>query len=292
MTIAEVLEELGVDHREGGQHEHVTQGWVGIDCPRCSPGTNYFRLGIKGQASSCWQCGYVPLLAALAEITGRDRGEIGRLLGGVDLPAAAKIRIKGKLKLPAGVHPISNGWNPHAKYLRRRGFDPDQLVKIWDIKAISVAPSLQWRLFIPVHQNGQVVSWTTRSLADSGRRYTSARADQEAVPIKQTLYGEDYVRHAAVVVEGPTDVWQVGPGAVATFGTAYTKAQVARLSKYPVRVVCYDAETAAQIAAQKLCRELMAFPGQTHRVVLDAADPGAATRREIKELRRKFLDGA
>ena len=289
MTLAEILEELGIEYRTEGQHEHVGRGWLGVDCPSCGPNSGHFRLGFKGRAANCWQCGRMSQLSALHEITGRPWQELKDLLrlSSTGLPQA-KSRGRGTLKLPVGVTGLMTA---HRTYLVQRGFNPTEIVRLWNVQAIGVAPQLQWRLFIPVEREGQTVTWTTRSLADEGHRYVSAKADQEAVPIKQTLYGEDYVRHAAIVVEGPTDVWRVGPGAVATFGTAWTKAQVARLSRFPVRVICYDAEPAAQASAKRLCRELSAFPGQTHRVILDASDPGAATRREIRELRRMFLGG-
>lgn len=286
MTVTEALQELGLDYREGGQHHHVNHGWVGVDCPRCSPGALKFRLGIKGRAATCWQCGPVPLLAALHELTGRPYGELKLLLGDPDPPPKQE-RPRGALKVPEGLGPLLA---PHRRYLEDRGFDPDELVRLWHLGAYGVHHRLAWRLFVPVTRGGRCVSWTTRNLRDAGRRWVGAESDEEAEPAKAGLYGEDYPRHGVVVVEGPSDAWRVGPGAVATFGMAYTRPQVLRLSKYPVRAVCFDREEAAQAQARRLCRELAACGGKTVNVVLEADDPGSARPREIRELRRQFLD--
>ena len=292
MTIAEIFQELGVDFREGGSHRHVTHGWTGIDCPNCSPGSGKFKLGVPPGTSrfgTCWTCGRVPLLPALQEITRRPWNELAKLLGDVEAewePQAK--RPAGKLIVPSGIGPLQPA---HHDYLASRGFDPHTIAGLWGVRGIGVAPRLSWRLWIPVYQGGEAVGWTTRSLLDDvPRRYVNAGPHEESMPIKQALYGEDFARHAVVVVEGPTDAWRVGPGAVATFGTAYTKSQVARLSRFPVRAVAYDREPEAQRAARRLCRELECFPGQTFRVELSASDPGEAGEEEVRELRERFLD--
>jgi DNA primase len=146
---------------------------------------------------------------------------------------------------------------------------------------------LSWRIWIPVHVRGELVTWTTRSIGDGG--YVSARPEEERTPIKHCLYGLDHCRHVAVVVEGPADVWKIGPGAVATFGVSYTQEQVALLAEIPIRVVCFDREVGAQRQATKLCRALEAHPGSTCRVELDAEDPGSASEEEVSALRKRFF---
>jgi len=119
----------------------------------------------------------------------------------------------------------------------------------------------------------------------------SAGYEQEAVHHKTILYGADYARHAVIVHEGPTDVWATGPGAVATCGTGFTDAQVLALSRYAVRVACFDSSDAAQRRARELCDMLAPYPGETVRVVLETGDdPAEAHPEELAELRRTFLE--
>jgi DNA primase len=91
-------------------------------------------------------------------------------------------------------------------------------------------------------------------------------------------------------VEGPLDVWRIGPGAVCTCGTAFTRTQLARAVRFPVRAVCYDNEPTAQRRARKLVKQLEVFPGKTMLIQLESGkDPGSADESELCEMRRKIL---
>lgn len=285
--IIEVLKELNIPYREHGQHEHATSGWVQIDCPFCTPDYNYFRLGInlRWGNTNCWACGTHRLTEVLAEITGSGFHAARSILKQVVFTRGPKhgTARRGKLHLPEGLGDLSP---PHIKYLQGRGFDPTQLIQLWHLQGIGIHPPLSWRIFIPIFYRGEMVSWTTRSLGKTGPRYRNAKKDEEIYPAKKLLFGEDYCRQTVVVCEGPFDAMKIGPGAVATLGVGYNTAQVARLSKYPRRVVCFDNEKQAQKRAQKLCDELNLFSGETFNVQLDAKDPGEAGPKEIKRLRK------
>ncbi len=192
---------------------------------------------------------------------------------------------RGSLRTPFAVESLHSA---HERYLTERGFTSSELVSTWKIKGIGPISELglQWRIFIPIYLDGTLVSWTTRSLSDKGVRYVNAPSEWESIPRRELLYGEDFVGHTVIVVEGATDVWKIGPGAVATFGVAFSRAQVEKLSKYSHRIICFDSEDGAQKKAKELCQQLMAFPGETTNVVLDSKDPGSATNEEIQQLRR------
>lgn len=294
MNLTDFLREHNVSVAPDGHH-HSRAGWVQIDCPFChAPG--HYRLGISQDnlGCNCWTCGRQNVVEVLAELTGLPLGEVLRAVGEHRrgrLPQVRGAKPRGRLVLPNGVGPLLL---PHRTYLEGRGFDPDELAEVWGLGGIGIAPKLSWRVFIPAHLDGKVVSWTTRSISDraGGKRYVNARPDQEVVPIKELLYGSDLCRHAVVVVEGPVDVWAIGPGAVCTLGTAYSQAQTTALvMNFPVRAVCFDSEPAAQRRAEKLCDELAVFPGKTVRVELETGkDAASAKTREVRELRRRFLE--
>lgn len=293
MTLPELFEGLGITFWRGGAHHHVTQMYTGTDCPLCSPNSGRAKLGWhnKYPTATCWTCGRVDRLEALEHLSGRSRRECLELLRKVEgsYAIAAFRQPTGRVKLPKNLGPLLP---VHQSYLRLRGFDPDELVRLWQLQGIGLDSRLAWRIFIPVHYHGRVVSWTTRAISDENRmRYVTASADEEAVPAKWILYGMDYCRHAVIVVEGPTDVWRIGPGSCATLGTQFTRAQVEQIARFPVRVVVFDAEPHAQQQAVKLCQALGPFPGTTQQVQLNAADPGSASKKEIQQLRRRFLDG-
>lgn len=291
MEIVEALRELGVEYREAGTHHHVTQGWCGVDCPWCSPHSGRFRLGINlsGLFCSCWTCGSHRLADVLVELGNTNYAKVRALLGSLLPKRTFEEAPRGRLQIPNGVGDLEDA---HSRYLASRRLDPEALTRVWGVRGIGVAPALSWRLWIPIHYRGQVVSWTTRTInpdPNNGRRYISARPDQEAISHRKLLYGHDLARHAAIVVEGPTDAWRVGPGAVATLGVAFSRAQVEKLSQFSVRAICFDSEPEAQKRARKLASLLEPFPGETYVVQLSADDPGSASDREIAALRREFL---
>lgn len=196
----------------------------------------------------------------------------------------------GLLKPPKGVEPMLPA---HRRYLRSRGFDPESLERLWGLQGIGPGYPLQWRVYIPIYDPfGQQVSWTTRKLTDNGLRYRSASPDEESVSHKSILYGAHLARQSVVVVEGPADAWAIGPGAVATLGVAYTRLQAIELAtRYPMRVVCFDASSDAQQRASELCAMLAPLPGVTERVELETgSDPGDAHPAELAELRQCYLD--
>lgn len=288
-TVKSLLEVWGVPH-VGAEHKHGRPGWVQVDCPFCGKGSGKYHLGISltTKASSCWRCGKHNTALVLATITGRKITQVVEALDltGQTPPERPEI---GKLSPPAGVCDLTRG---HLHYLRQRGLNPERVVQLWDVKGIANAARLAWRLYIPIYYHGRVVSWTTRSIKQNAKqRYISAGVKEEAVRHKEILYGADYAQHAVIVHEGPIDVWATGPGAVATCGTAFSEAQVAALSRYPVRVVCFDADMVAQARASALCRLLSPFPGVTHNVMLETGkDAAEANPAEIAELRATFLD--
>jgi hypothetical protein len=289
MAIEEVFSLLKIDFRRGGEHHHVSNGYVGIDCPGCSPNSGKYKLGIREGTTyaTCWTCGRVDLARTLCEYSGERLGAILDLLRGCREAVVRKTTCTGKLEIPEGVRELLPA---HRKYLKdQRGFDPEELERIWGIKGIGIDAKLPWRLWIPILLEDRVVSWTTRRITEQEPRYQNASPKQEAYPAKKVLYGEDFVRWSIVVTEGPFDAMRIGPGAVATLGLCYTATQLARVSRYPIRVVCFDNSPEAQSRAKKMCDDLSAFPGDTYQVNLDAPDPGSASKKEIKSLRKRFL---
>jgi len=275
----------------GGGHKRARPGWVQLDCPFCGRYSNKFHLGFNISAGFfvCWKCGWHPPNKVLAEILGVSFKEGTKLFSGVEVNRSTVEKITGKLKLPKRIKPLQAA---HKRYLIGRGFKPGKLARIWGLKGIGVSVNRwAWRVFIPITYKGQVVSYTSRSIVDDEftLRYLSAAAEDEAINHKELLYGADLTSGACVVVEGPADAWNIGPGAVATCGIGYSPAQLARISAYPVRAICFDNGTKAQERAAELCDVLMTLPGVTYNVQLDADDPGSAPKKEIKKLRKAIL---
>jgi hypothetical protein len=303
--ITAFLDEHGVTYVTEGESSLVTHGWIGCVCCFCGVGTGRPGLGINlnSGACSCWKCGSHSLADVLRELTRRSLRtciDFAKRFRGARV--GRDLRPRGRLELPSGLPhtdwpsgltPAEAGLLPiHCEYLRSRGFDPQEMVRLWHLRGIGIHEKLSWRLFIPVFHDGKAVSWTTRAVGnvDHGKRYWSAKAEQEELPHKELLYGMDYCRNAVIVHEGCTDAWNTGPGAVATFGVKTTEAQVRAIATFPLRVICFDSEPEAQIRAGRMCEALWCLPGRTERVELDSKDAGSAPKKEIALLRKLYLE--
>lgn len=292
MKISEIISQYNIPTAPE-HHHHSREGWIQIDCPWCTKNARRWRLGIpeQGWICNCWSCGVHTLIDTLVEITNESYVGIKRLVDTLDFHPSRKGRreeLKGNLILPSGLGPLLT---QHKNYLKERGFNPNKLEKLWKLQGIGLAENLAWRIFIPITYKGEVVSWSTRAIVDDvDRRYINAKSSQEKFSLKKVLYGGDLARHCIIVVEGPADAWRIGPGAVATLGVGYTKAQLLKISKYPVRVIAFDSEPDAQKRASELCNALSVFPGNTKNLVVSSKDPGEISEKEVKLLRRSFLE--
>jgi len=285
MTIQEILDKLEVEYLASGHH-HCRPGWIQIrHCPFC--GSDNFHLGWNLQANfaSCWRCGghHGPKVLAALGLPAREASAIFHHVEHGAAPIKRE-RARVSLKEPARRGPLGPS---HQRYLLKRGYDPDQISRIWDVEGIGLAIRLSWRLYIPIIFRGRRVSWTTRAIGRGvAQRYISASSDEEVMNHKELVYGLDFCHHSVVVCEGPLDAWKIGPGAGALFGTAFTTAQTRTLIAIPRRFICFDSSPDAQERAKELCHQLACFPGVTENLLIDAKDPGEASERELRLIRK------
>lgn len=292
MTFEEILSEHEIETAPEGHH-HSRNGWVQFDCPKCGKDTHKFHMGysINSGFCNCWNCGYANVIEVLVELTSLPYYKVKELLKDVQVGYTPQARSTGKLTIPKGVKSLDE-LKQHRKYLRGRGYNWKKIAKIWGVQGIGFEKDFAWRLFIPIHHYGEIVSWTTRTISHNPHitRYLSASPKQEAMNHKELLYGEDYARHAIVICEGPFDAWRIGPGAVATLGVGYSEGQINRILRFPIRAICFDAQTAAQKRAKKLRDQLAGFKGETYVIELESGkDAGEASEGEILQIRKEIL---
>jgi hypothetical protein len=281
MELIELLQDEGIDAIEGGSHRHVRSGWIGIrDCPYCgSDGKYHLGINTRHGFASCWHCGPKSTVKVLMELLDRPYRECAAILSKSGLTAPPKKSVHtGRLQVPKRVDQMQT---PHKDYLIKRGLVPEKMLELWNLQGIGSSAKCPWSIFIPIMYRGQVVSWTTRSIGDAPLRYIKAGEEEESIPASTLLYGEDYCRHGIVICEGPFDVYRIGPGAVAIMGLRYSKEQFDKMTRYPVRAVCFDSSPDAQARAENLANELSTFPGDTHNITLDSKDPGESSSKEI-----------
>ena len=190
MDILEIYQQYGVDYAAEG-HEHCRPGWIQTDCPYCSKGSQHYRLGlnIRSRYYNCWACGPQRFIDTLMELTGLPFYECKEVLSTYEPLGAASTRSKRQaikrsaVVLPKGL--LTNLLPQHKDYLKKRGLLPDTICDAWGVKGIGIANYLQWRLFIPIIYDHEIISWTTRSISDKAdRRYIAAAEADECRPLR------------------------------------------------------------------------------------------------------------
>ena len=294
VDVLKLLQDYQIPHTT--THHHCTPGWVNVHCPFC-PGKQNFHLGINltTQACHCWRCGphsFIDVVSALLTV---DRKEAVRIIREYTSPVAVvRKRVKKRVfrpqrksvVLPDGL--LNDLLPEHVRYLQSRGFDPDNLKQLWHIRSFNWFCRYKHRIFIPIEYEKKVVSYQCRAtLPQIHPRYLTARKEHEVIHHKYILYGIDYVQDTVVVVEGPTDVLRIGPGAVATFGLQYTLPQVILLSSFRKVYIMFDNEPQAQRVARKLAYEIELAGDTTVYTIEDygADDPGSLSHEDVVELR-------
>lgn len=264
---------------------HSRSGWTQVQrCNRCT--NENFHLGIKDDLrwANCYTCGNWNIRKLLKELTDAPWPEIGALLGDRAYVQQETDKTLGRYTPPTNLMPIAQV-PAVADYLRGRGFNLAYLEKYWGIQATGPFSDYPMRAFIPVHLSTRPVSWTARAACGQEPRYQTAQAHQKCFDEKHLLFGGQFVKDTAIVVEGPLDAIRVGRGAVALFGLAYTQFQVAEIAKLWKRAIVFDSSERAQARAKVLAEQLAVFPGETLVIQLDAEDPGSASEQEVRKLR-------
>jgi hypothetical protein len=175
-------------------------------------------------------------------------------------------------QLPEGFLPLSQLPHNHraCDYLRSRGFDPVMLAEQWRIgfvaRSLRSTPKFFNRIVIPVHQpalsgaGGSVpVGWQARKIDDrlpDSPKYLNCSGFKKSAGLSGLAEAAGS-SGPVVLVEGISDVWPLGFGAVASFGRTLSRAQVQMLVQhFPGRpiVVGYDRDASdeAQVAARKI----------------------------------------
>jgi DNA primase len=140
------------------------------------------------------------------------------------------------------------------------------------------------RIYIPVYQNRKEVCFTTRSIQVKGHaKYTHCYDDKSIVPIKDCLYGLDDCKNDHVVlVEGVTDVWNIGTDTVCMFGKTLSDIQKRLLvKKFKTIFVLLDPDAFKQ--AKQIKAKLAPYR-KTICLALKDKDPGELTKQEVYEL--------
>jgi len=299
MKIIEFLRDHNIPHITEGHH-HCVEGWVQIHCPFCG-GSGNWHMGIPiqgGLSGSCWRGHNNNLTEVIRVLLGCGWGKAKQVRedyggGGRKRLAKKQIQYAEKVEWPTGCHDMTDR---HKKYLEDRDFDPDYIEEEWGVRGTNHIGEYKHRIIIPIHTDGVLVSFQGRDITGrSEARYLPCVQEKEVLHYKHTLYGVDKVIEAGldtiVIVEGVTDVWRLGVGAVSTFGTKYTQLQFEMMKRFTKRIILFDSEPQAVRQADTLLSALAAFgdPEDTESFTLEDGDPADSSQEEADQFMREVL---
>ena len=289
-----LLTEAGISYVSSGKNIGAN-GWIGIDCPRCSDQSNHCAIVPSGTNWTCWSCG--------------GKGSITKaiqVLGMLPYNTAAELVKKYSNKfhhetdiefqnVPEVVLPGTPKLSTQTKrYLRNRGLSPLYLQQNYGVVDGGTDGKYKFRVIIPVYMNNTLVTYIARDV--TGRqelRYKNLPAHESKLPTKQVIYNWDNIHKRAVVCEGAFDSWAIGLDACAVLGTAMSDAQIKLLSTLDEAIILFDNSKKAQARAEKLdC--VLSFCGVDSKVALlpeGVDDPGEMSTEQVNHFRYNYLGG-
>jgi hypothetical protein len=217
-------------------------------------------------------------------------------------------------ELPKGCPPIISAEVPqHVKdYIHKRGFSPVELDKHYMVRYApegteygsaeddTLRTMRTERILIPIIQRRKLVSWQARSIEDA---WGNTPEPKYIFPPKSKksmwLYNMDNAlfHKDMVIVEGMTDVWRVGPQAVALFGKKPSRHQLTIMKilwGYDGRcVICLDPDARKMaIWLERYLKSQNIFPRGVVVAELTKGDPADHTAEEINAIITRTMETA
>ena len=276
--------------------KNTQQGWLNINCPFCNDPSQHGGFNIYTGHYNCWNCGHHwqdQVIEKLLGITNYEARNIieqyETVIGLRQEKKKLKFKNKTSIKLPKGTYDLQP---MHRKYLIKRNFDPDKIESIWNIRGTHWIGEYSYRIIAPIFLNNKIVSYIGRDITEkSNLRYKACKIENEIIHYKHIVYGADYIKdRKAIIVEGITDVWRFGKGAIAMFGTNYTKQQILFLTKLIDKAfIIFD--KGAYLQTKKLCEDLIGLLSHVEIITLPdfVKDPAELTQKDADDLKKELL---
>ncbi len=292
--IRSYLDALRIPYWEAGVN--VGRGWLGIQCIYCQDHHNHLGISLFHKNASCWLChttaSITDLICDLENTNYRaalDRIDEFQSFKHLEIEVRDRLANDGKSVLPEGCVPLRES---HRVYLEGRGFDPDQLVQDWGLVSAPVVGKWKHRIIIPVIIEGRVLTFV--GLDHTGAnptKYKAAAVEESFAPTSELVYGANHAGGNVVLVEGTTDAWRIGKGAVATFGMNPGNRRILHLSRMKVDrfFVMYDGEKDAIKNAYVVASMLLEFSNNVEVLEMEMGfDPDDMSAQEVEKLRHNL----
>jgi len=298
MDIIEFLEEHDIEYYTEGKN--ISPGWVGIQCPFCDDQSNHAGVSPDATKFSCWKCGesgkLYRLIAELIDVDNSTAWNIAKTIGQDTLGStyvSSESTTASTLDRPVkGVLPKSSTSEfpkIHKRYIASRRFGLKHLKREYKIKAVHTIGRYRFRIIIPYFLDGELINYIARDVTGrSEKKYIACSNSKAVLPIKSTFYNIDRVKRDAIIVEGVTDVWAIGTGAIAASGSLITNEQLVLLKEKGVKkaYLVFDEDAAEKV--DRYANKLSAIL-DVEIVELENGDPAEQEPQVIHEIRGLLL---
>lgn len=284
------LEDYKIEFRISGKN--IGTGWVGLPCPFCEDPSVHLGINIETKVVTCWKCGGHNLSKLIQEVLGISFTKAEKIITNYSLKREDLQHFKPlsnkKTVIPSYFTKLQENSNFLVnKFLNKRGI-PLSFITQYELYWAGNLGPFAGRLIIPVKMYGYIVAYVGKDVTGAGSPpYKNSPKEKSIMPMKSCLYNYDQIiqKDKIIIVEGIIDALKLGTGAVATFGTQWTKEQINLLKiKKPKKIIIlFDSEFKAQEAARKMASEIWFCPVEI--VYLeDHKDPGELNIDEGRKL--------
>jgi len=263
----------------------------------CDDQSNHGGFNIEKAYYSCHRCKGHWLPKVIAILTKTDIHEAKNIIKKYSSGQSRISKIKkeeykysSKVIFPPGTGPLTD---KAKEYLISRNFDPNYLASEWGLLSTGHLGNFKFRILAPIYLKGQLISYQCRDITGKSKNpYKGCPIEESVYFLKYTLYGFDkaIAKKRCAVVEGLTDNWRLGQGAIATFSMNFMPQQVLMLAKYFDNIfIMYDAEDHAQEQADKLYHQLTVYYNKNVEILtLPEGDPGDLSNDEAKYIMKEI----
>lgn len=274
--------------------KNVQHGWMNIQCPFCGDKSNHLGYNPNKEYYNCWLCGWHPIEEVITELLHISLYEAIITIKKYTTSFKPQIKknkkqiISSFLKLPPGTKDLTSN---QKNYLKNRNFDPEKLVREFGLKGSSHIGEYKFRIITPIYFNNKLISYQGRATNENTTpKYKACKKSSEIIHHKHILYNIDNAKkNKAIIVEGITDVWRLGHGAVATFGTNFTYKQAFLIKqKFSEVFILFDFD--AQKKANQLAVLLSGIGIKSTVIELTEGDPANMSEEQAKKLIKKLLN--
>jgi hypothetical protein len=281
----------------------INRGWVNCNCPYCDTKSTSFNLGFNpaGNYYHCWKSKHnYPIRQVLSTLLNVSESSIDNIL--MDYQGAGETLSEKKTsKINYLELPTNTFTKAERKYLKSRDFDPKYLYKKYHIVGGGIDGDWKFRIIIPVYYQGQLLSWTGRSILSKGRlkqldipRYKNLSIEKSIKNIKELFFNIDNCKSDTVVLtEGAFDVLRFDGNAICSMGTELTESQINLLaSRFRKIFILFDNEPEAQEKARIFGLQLSSIGIEVEIVNafedFGKNDMGECSREEIEIIKKEL----